>query len=519
LDAARSFIINEEFYMNAYSKSGLVAAAVAAALASQSSFALAPSATINQVFYEAGGSAQENAAFAAAYKLLQPSTVDIYTDATTGAASGSYLIVTGTTTTAAATSLGFASPQNILFFYKFNGGSFPNGALPFSVNSGATSQLAYPVTSAIGSSVATGNTSPATNPNTPTYRFTATNTTSNLQAPDFGLTDVEVAIFNNPFNLNGVAPLSAGQLANISQDGIYLDVFGVGVTSTVFSGTGDFASHAKTNFTKQEVQGILTGAVTNWNQLFDDAGNPMPNKAMWLLDRGSGSGTKASGNQYFLNYPGGLGSNGALTPRSVNASSVNNYTGTILNLSGGYQDVKEASNAAVVADLQAANSAGHGAVTILAAEFPPALNGGGYAFAKIGNVAIDSANGSTDDINTSGATTYRNVVTGAYDFAFQNSFNTRAGLIPSSGTPPTLGGKFALAMRNQLSAESIAAANAGSALPNAVSGLLVDPVNAPAQDAGVVLWTRNKNSTAPIQLNFDATSVNGGHVTFGSDPL
>ncbi|HVO47268.1 MAG TPA: hypothetical protein VMT29_13120 [Steroidobacteraceae bacterium] len=505
----------------------MIAAAVALALGTNAAHALAPGATLDAVFYEAGGSAQENAAFASIYTLLTPSTVDIYTDQTTGALSPNYLIVTGTTNAAGNTALGLSSSENILYFYKFNGGSFPNGAFPFAFPTSDTtnSVLNYPVTSAIGTSVATANASPATNPSSPTYKFTATGTATDPHSPDFGLTDVEVPIFNNLFNLNGVTALTSSQLAGIQQDGIYIDVFGVAVTNAVFQGTGDFAGHAKTNFTKQEVAAILTGAFQNWNKMFDDNGNQMPNKPIWLLDRGSGSGTKASGNQYFLNYPGALGASGALTPRSVNSSSVNNYTDTILDMTLGYQDVKEASTAAVVTDLQNANGAGHGAITILAAEVPPALNQVGgvsqYSFVKIGGVGIDTANGSTDDINTTGSTKYTNVVTGAYDFAYQNSFNTRVGLIPT-GTCTSVtsaNAKMACAIRTALTSENISAAHVGSALPNGVTGLLIDPVKAPAQDAGVVMWTRNKNSTKPILANFDATTVSGGHITYGSDPL
>jgi len=78
---------------------------------------------------------------------------------------------------------------------------------------------------------------------------------------------------------------------------------------------------------------------------------------------------------------------------------------------------------------------------------------------------------------------------------------------------------MACAIRTALTSENISAAHSGQALPNGVTGLLIDPVKAPAQDAGVVMWTRNKNSTKPILANFDATSVNGGHITYGSDPL
>ena len=514
--------------MTSSSKTSLIAAAVASALGMNAAEALPPGSTINFTLYAAGGSAQENAAFSAVYKLLTGSSVDVYTDQTSGAASPNYVIVTGTTNATGTTALvgSGGAAQNVLFFYKFNGGSFPNGANPFAyATSNASSQLPYPTLANINAAVATSASSPATTPATPTYKFSATATTTNV-APDWGLTDVEVPIFNNLWNLNGTTQLTSTQVTGIQQDGIYDDVFGVAVTNAVFSGTTGFA-HPKTNFQKEEVQGILSGIITNWNQLFADDGTVFPSEPIWLLDRGSGSGTKASGNLYFLSYPSSNAVGGSIPPRSVNSSSVNNYTDTILSLTGGYQDVKEASTAAVVADLQNANGNTSGnqyAVAILAAEFAPALEQVGgvnqYSFAKIDGVGIDTGSGA-DNINGTTSTHYTNVVSGAYDYAYQNSFNTRSGFITAgtscSGVAAGNAG-WACAVRTNLQNVAIAGANSGAAFPNAVTGLLIDPAAQASQAAGVVLWTRYKNSTAPSQNSFDAQST-GGKITYGTDPL
>jgi hypothetical protein len=252
---------------------------------------------------------------------------------------------------------------------------------------------------------------------------------------------------------------------------------------------------------------------------------------MWFLDRGSGSGTKAGENQYFLNYPGGLGYGATITPGSVSATTVNSYTDTILNLSGSYQDVKEASTAACVTDLINANNAGDYAVSVLATQVAPALNLSGgktaYSFVKIDGVGIDTGS-STDNINGTTSTSYTNVITGAYDYVLQNSFNYRGALLkPSSpgsittapaGSAPNVA--MAYAVRNNLQSESLAGANTGKAFPLSVTGVLIDPVLAPAQDAGVALDTRAKNSAAPEQPSFDATDVNANSsgnqaITFG----
>jgi hypothetical protein len=517
--------------MNSSSK--LVAAAVATVLGT-SAHALAPTAPITYTFYEAGGSAQENSVYAALYSLLSPSSVDVYSDNGKGL-SGSYLVVTGTTVAGAGgiTQAPFSTPTNIMFIYKFNGGSFPNGAYPLAYPTSATqAKLAYPTIAAISGAGPSGNSGTPT-PANPSYSYTAANTAS--QSTDFGVTDVEVPLFNYAYNLNNTTALTASQLAAISQEGVYDDVFGVAVTNTVYNGTGSFA-HPKTSFTKPEIVGILTGTTTNWNQMYADDGTQMPSQPIWFLDRGSGSGTKAGENQYFLNYPGGSSYTGAsLTPHSVSGANANGgYTDTILSLSGGYQDVKEASTAACVTDLQNAQAAGDYAISILAAQFAPALNqvGGAnvYSFAKIDGVGIDP--GTTgNNINGTTATSYNNVVTGAYDYVLQNSFNYRAGLLtasaPGSITLPPAGSApnvvVAYAVRNNLQAETLAGANSGKAFPLAVTGVLIDPVLAPAQNAGVILDSRNRVTAAPLQPSFDATDVSSsggpGPITYGSDPL
>jgi hypothetical protein len=511
------------------SSSKLIAAAVATALGT-SAHALPPTATITYTFYEGGGSAQENSIYSALYNLLSPSTVDVYTDGGTKASS-SYLVVTGTTVPQGGGQAPFNVATNIEFIYKFNGGSFPNGAFPFAYPTSASqAQLSFPTIASIASATATGNSGTPT-PSNPSYGFTAVDT--NAQPTDFGVTDVEVPLFNYFYNLNGTPALTPSQLAGIAQEGVYDDVFGIAVTNTVYNGTSGFP-HPKTNFTKPEIVGILTGTTTNWNQLFADDGTEFPSKPIWFLDRGSGSGTKAGENQYFLNYPGSFNYGASLKPNSVGATANSNYTDTILNLSGGYQDVKEASTAACVTDLQNANAAGDYAVTVLATQFAPALNKVGgvnvYSFVKIDGVGIDTGTAS-DNINGSTSTSYTNAVTGAYDYVLQNSFNYRSGLLTASApgtiTQPPAGSApsvvVAYAVRNNLQAESLAGANSGKAFPLSVTGVLIDPVLAPAQDAGVILNTRFRVSAAPLQPNFDATDSGsggtGGVITYGSDPL
>jgi hypothetical protein len=488
-------------------KTSLVAAAVASTLGT-AAYALPPTSRVDFTVYAAGGSAQTNAAFWAATQFL--SNVDSYTDQSTGGNSPSYRVLFGTTTKTIGT---IASGKNVLFFYKFNGGSFPNGAQP---QVGAGTALLFPSLTSVASATATANAYPL-----PTYKFTLA-TTSVI--PDWGITDEEVALFNTSDNLNGAPALTSAQLSGIQQVGVYDNLMGVAVTNQLYS--------KKTNFSKQEVAGILAGTISNWNQLFDDTGVALAAGPIVLLDRGSGSGTKAAGTQYFLTNPGAKSSGGAVDPNSVTntagaggavGTGINaGYTSTVLVLPvTGYEDVREASSGALVTDLQAANAAGVRAIGILGLEFPPAGNqvGGAnqYSFAKINGVGVDT--GATgDNINGphggTSATKYTNAVLGSYDLFYQNSFNTRTGFL----TNGTNSAAFAAEALADLQKSTIAGANAGLAFPAAVPGVVLDPVTVGAQVAGVVTGSRFQTSTATLQPVYDAANT-AGTIAYGSDPL
>ena len=500
--------------MNSIARKGLIACAVATAvgtaLGSNAAFALDPSQTPDFVLYAAGGSAQANAFSAAANQIL--TSPDSYSDSTTGCAdSGAYRVWFGATTNAITfNGATLAAGTKLLMLYKFNGGSFPNGVAP-QVGGGST--LNYPQTSAILSTNTTSQT--CTNAGAPKFFYSDSGLITNAQLPDWGVSDVEVGMFqgfNNPgtcaTNVTTANCLGGPAPAVGASDGIYDNLFGIAVTHNVFA-----SAHPKTNFTRGEINNILRGSITNWNQLYADDGTQLTAGAIAYLDRGPGSGTKASGSQYFLGYPGSGAS--ANKPRSA----VLGYTGTSLNTAcTTFQDVNEGSTSAVIADLLAAQAAGCRALAILGLENPPAFHQvagvNQYDFTAINGIHVDSANGTTDDINGTGSTTYRNAVTGLYDFFFQNSFNTKSGFL--AGT--SAGALVANQVIVQMQAAGFTAAGSGNAFPNAVSGTLQDADKLAAPAAGGTMATRNKISPSPMQLHFNATSATAG-VPLGSDPL
>jgi hypothetical protein len=348
----------------------------------------------------------------------------------------------------------------------------------------------------------------------PSYTYTSTFGCSAI--PDFGFTDEEPALFNVLANLNGLNGGSPVSLSNLSATPAYDSPFAVAVTANAYNA-------GKTNFSRAEVGAILKGTISDWSQLFSDTGTQLPQHPMNLIDRGSGSGTKAAGTQYFLGYPGNTG---GLTPASVSGTNVGNYTGTVLatpcTATTAFQDIKEPSSFAIADDLLNANQNGCWAVAILGIEFPPALEqqtGGtnDYFFAKINGVGVDTAStANSDNINNpvaAGAKTkYTNVINGTYDFWYEGSFNVAV-------SPALTGAKAGLvsAIKTTLLSSSIAGANAGVAFPGAVEGILLDPNLFKTPICGDLSVTRKANSPGPLQIIFDASTSPA--IQFCADPF
>jgi hypothetical protein len=493
--------------MNSFGRNSLIACAVATALGTSAAQALPPSTTPDFTFYAAGGSAQANAFYVAFSDNV--TSLDSYTNTTNGTDSGQYRVLFGTTTNAI-TANGFTIPagKNVLYMYKFNGGSFANGIAP---QVGGGSALPYPTVASIAA--ATLITGAVAGTGVPTYAYAAN--TGNSQVPDWGVADLEVGMFqgyNNPTgNAGGTAVNTNGGAAPTvgASVGIYDNLFGIAVTHNMFT-----ATHPKTNFSRAEMEGILQGIVSDWSQLFADDGTQMAAGGIILLDRGEGSGSKASGNQYFLGYPGAAG---AKLPESASFA----YTGTALAATGTEtpQDIAEASSSTLVADLKLANSTSRRAVAVLGLEFPPALNQlvsgtNSYDFAKINGTAVDAQTG-TDNINGNVGTSYINVVKGNYDYYYQNSFNTRAGFLAGANANAA----FASQIKTTMSSAGFVGADTGGGFPGGVPGTLLDAdlfTTLTATSKGTTLNTRNKVSTAPLQPKLSAIATG---IPVSNDPL
>ena len=468
----------------------LIGAAVAAALGTNA-YALGPTAwgTLNAIYYTGGGSAEVQAVYSAVLRCLTSSTVDVYTDGTGSAKhpqSQSYLILSGTTNGTCG-----AASQNIGFFYKYNGGSFPNGVQPH-LSSGST-LLAYPTTAQLATATAQSGFSGTVSSVNPDYTFAST--PGGTIQPDWGISDEEASLFPYQWNTNN-APLKPGGAGANNAAGLWLAPFGIAVTANVYA--------QKTKWSRGEIAAVYQGAngpygITAWTQLMADNGSAMTLAGgINLLDRGSGSGTKAAANQYFLDYPASsFSAGGAAQPNSVVGANANaGYTGSALVTSGtattGFQDIKEGSSVSITDDLNAAQVAGIGAIGALGLEFPPLFEQttagtNSYFFVAINGVYPDTETAG-DNINsaTAGSTHYTNVVNGTYDFATQVGFQSKNG-VPAG---------FEAGVVANMKASTISGAATGSAFPTSAEGVLLDALTTGATTAGNVNWSKGGNTAA-----------------------
>jgi hypothetical protein len=510
-------------------RNSAIAAAVATALGSAGAAHAVNLTSPAVVFYMAGGSAEPQPVQAAVCQLL--SGVDSITDASgaitsTNNFSSDYLILEGTATNPIGS---ITAGTEVMVMYKFNGGSYLNGAQSFGTGGGT---LSYPSVSSVITGVTaipSGTTSNSGGPGTactagdggPTYQQTTAYTLSTSTQPQIGITDLEVAAFSGDNNPNGA---TSALISPVAPHSGYDLVEGIAVNDKLFK--------VKSNFTTEEVKKILSGVLTDWHDFTGNNGQPVAEAKtpIVIIDRNIGSGTKTAGSAYFLGYPW----LGAFQVRSNSAQF--GYTGTgsatvRVNVSGsgpgagaaGFVDWNDGNSALVVEDLQTCNAstAPVYCIAVLSADNAPYLNpvagANAYDFVSINGTYVDTNVTGTDSLNdpTGAGSTFKNVILGNYSFYYQVSVQT---LTSYSGTNAAL--EAALLPLLTTNASSIAGITQKKKFPVAAPSITLDPdllsgvTTSPV--AGTVLETRSAVSDSFLQLS---PNLFGASLTFNTDPL
>jgi hypothetical protein len=463
-------------------KLSLIGATVAAAIASQAQ-AFGPTITPDVTIFIGGGSAQAPAAIVFAQKLLTAGS-DLYTDQTDCTAGANYRAVFGTGIAGLPASL---AGKKILIEYANNGGTFKNGI------DGLVRGKLIDYQTFLNNSTACAAGSAAQ------FRVTTAATKEN-HIPVVGFSDEEIGLFTGVNLPAGSSPVAQSELTGkVTTAGIYENVFGVAINSLLAA--------QKTNFTKTEVTAIFSGTYTDWSQLSDSSGNPLPAGPITIIDRAAGSGSKAAFNEYFLANPGSFLAGGALLPANA-AGGFGNCgqpapSGTNAYSPTSYADCPESSNGNVKNGLNNANTGNTRALGILGMEFqpsPPPAGTDHYTFASLNGVAVAGSTAKTCGNAVANPFEPANVVSGAYDFFFTNGMQYRTVSINGGGYKGD-----GTAQSDFITRYALVAADPATEV--SVPGVLLDPavVGGPsgaAYDDCITKGTRNGNSTQEVQLQF-----------------
>lgn len=139
--------------------------------------------------------------------------------------------------------------------------------------------------------------------------------------PDFGVSDVEPAMFKAPYNNeNGNPQLSNSELGQLVNAPVNLAVFGPVTTDTVATST---------HIGRAQYGAMLAGLISDWSQIDGSS------DAVVVCRRPNGSGTQASFNWFYSGFPCNVASNGyAGTPPASAEQSFGwdgNSNGTVAN--------------------------------------------------------------------------------------------------------------------------------------------------------------------------------------------
>lgn len=180
-----------------------------------------------------------------------------------------------------------------IVFYKRSAGGSAQGVVPVGkATKLVTLNLASCVAdNGVAPTVATGAMGSITNP----YRCKQTTAAAGL-VPDFGVSDVEPAMFQAPYNEElGFTALTQTEFGNLTASGVNQIMMGIAATNAVAD---------TVEFNKAVYANILAGKYADWSEI--DGSDPYDGTTgdpMIVCRRTPGSGTQASYNWFFSGFP------------------------------------------------------------------------------------------------------------------------------------------------------------------------------------------------------------------------
>ncbi|MFA7349557.1 MAG: substrate-binding domain-containing protein [Methylotenera sp.] len=338
---------------------------------------------------------------------------------------------------------------------------------------------------------------------------------------DFGVSDVEPALFQEPYNTeNGQPALSASELATLSNKPVNQIMMGIVATNAVSDAT---------HISRAQYGGMLAGKIDTWNQIENLT---VPNDSpVVVCRRVNGSGTQTSYNWMFTGFPCNNASLGSVdTPPATAADSWGfdgAHAGTtedpfIIDPTAGLTIIENSGSGDVRNCLKAAQDGTDFAVTgSNNQKYLVKFSDVGGPSKAIGVLSLDSYN----NANTDGKYSFRHLDgAGTFNGATQVSTSTLAGgptgIAPSKAN--LLNGKYDFVVELSMQARNATVTN-----PN---GDVVAPITADAvknafynefvKRAGSTKYTGNDGvAVAPFPTKVpNAFASLPQHFSYGTKP-
>lgn len=319
---------------------------------------------------------------------------------------------------------------------------------------------------------------------------------------DFGISDVEPAMFRNPLNTENNQPeLSDAERAVLSNVPVNQIMMGVVASAAV---------PANVHFSKALYSAILSGAINNWKQVdasLSDEDN------MLVCRRVAGSGTQTSYNAYFNNFPCANGAAGSTAPAGLGDGGLGD---ALTGGSGTQADPYVVDPSLVPGQLLVIENSGSGDVRNCLArandkQDHTVLSSGGeyykYEFSKLANPGKAVGVLSLDSYASSGANTkwaFRMIDgAGIFNGSTQTASAGATGVAPSKAN--LVDGKYDFVVELSMQYRNSAVSNVQGDTAPALSGTKLAFFNEFVKRAGSTKYTGNDGGTFTSVPNAYAT--------------
>ncbi|MDO8943877.1 MAG: hypothetical protein Q7U75_11885 [Desulfobacterales bacterium] len=345
-------------------------------------------------------------------------------------------------------------------------------------------------------------------PESPNFANPALN---NGVVSDFGVSDVSPALFQGPYNVEfGQGALTSSEVSKLTIKPVNTVIMGLVATNDV---------PLTTALSRADYGNMLSGAIQDWTQI--DA-SLAGNTNVVVCRRVNGSGTQASYNWFFNNFPCESAFNGAVAPTSMytdNANGIGSGDGTefnpyLIDPVGGYTVVNNSTSGDVANCLKRAQSnTDHKIKADNGKWYQVNFSNSGDPFKAIGVLSADS-------FGKESGWTYRNIYgAGSFAPATQTASAGATGIAPSKAN--LLSGAYDFAVELTMQYRNASVTNVQGDTVSALAGVkkaFADELIKRSGDPAKIALNSKQQVYAALPDFYDpfANAINEAHTAMGS---